>query len=203
MNYLAHLLLAGNGEEWRLGAYLGDHVRGRGWQSYPRQTGLAILHHRFIDSQTDRHPAFVHARSLLQPRFRRFAGIILDVFFDHFIARDWDRYGVGDHQEFADQCYRLLYRYHDQLPASLNRFAAYQQRHNLLVQYREPEVISETLKGIAERFTRPVILADAGDELSRCGQQLRPAFDELYTDLIRLAADEKDRLLKSTGDACP
>ncbi|MEJ2383825.1 MAG: DUF479 domain-containing protein, partial [Xanthomonadales bacterium] len=93
MNFLAHLFLAGDEEALRLGALLGDFVRGReALAAYPEPVREGIRMHRHIDAFIDTLPDFERLRSGFEPPFRRYAGIIIDLGLDHELARRWPEY---------------------------------------------------------------------------------------------------------------
>jgi len=154
MNYLAHAWLSGPDPDWRLGGFLGDHVRGRDWEGYPSAVAEGILLHRRVDAFVDAHPAMARARRRLQPPFRRYAGILIDVYFDHLLARRWSRLAGGSLRRFADEQYLLLRTAAPGLPDSLNRFARHMERHDLLMNYRDPLTLERALAGIGSRLSR-------------------------------------------------
>src|SRR5690606_2793910 len=121
MNYLAHAWLARHGDDAILGALLGDFVHGQATlPDWPPVVRAEIVRHRRIDRYTDDHPAVVAARALFGG-LRRYAGIVLDVYFDHRLARDWTRWNhalAGDVplEDFTARVYRVLARHRDALP---------------------------------------------------------------------------------------
>lgn len=197
MNYLAHVLLAGPEEGWRLGAYLGDHVRGRDWMAWPDPVDKAILQHRRIDRATDRHPAFLASKALLRPTLRRYAGIVLDMVFDHLIARHFSDYSPLDHTHLAEQCYALLERHMPQLPRSLQRFARYQKQHQLLTRYAQVDVLKQSVQGVSQRLKRPVDLLPGVDDLL-AEPQVATHCRALFDDLTRVAHLERQRLIAAS-----
>lgn len=194
MNYLAHALLAGPDPQWVLGSYLGDHVRGDRWREYPRGVGLGIVLHRKIDVYTDAHPAFLRSRRRLDAPFRRYAGIIVDVLFDHFLSRDFKRLSGHDLPLFACTCYATLDVHQHLLPDSLRRFARYQRRYNLLVNYAHRDTLQRVFEGIAGRMRRPGPLSRAVSQLDRHEAALKTDFLTLFDDLRRFARDRRSRL---------
>ena len=92
MNYLGHLYVAGDDPELQLGGLLGDFVRGRDLSAFPEGVARGISLHRSIDAYTDRHPAFRSACEALPAEYRRFSRILIDVYFGHLLARDWQRH---------------------------------------------------------------------------------------------------------------
>ncbi len=194
MNYLAHALLSGPDPGWRLGGFLGDHVRGGDWCSYPPAVAAGILLHRRIDSYTDRHPAFGASRARLTPTLRRYGGIVVDVYYDHFLAREFDRWSDVALPTFAQGCYELLRAHRQMLPRSLKRFARHLEAEDLLVNYRRRAALGPVFAGIAGRLSRPGPVASAAAELEHAGSELAADFGRLFPDLIRFAAAERRRL---------
>jgi acyl carrier protein phosphodiesterase len=111
MNYLAHLYLSADSSEALVGGLLGDFVKGRLVPGrYPPRVLAAIALHRRIDGFVDRHPVTLSSRARFGPGFRRYAGILLDLFHDHFLARDWDAHAAEPLAAFADRAYRAFTR---------------------------------------------------------------------------------------------
>jgi acyl carrier protein phosphodiesterase len=156
MNYLAHLILAGDDEGLRLGALLGDFVRGRqALAGYPPQVARGILLHRHIDASTDAMPAVGALRAWFPAPFRRYGGIIIDLAFDHELTKRWGRYSNLTIEAFDREVRALLARHDGMVPDRLRRFMAYADRRGLFAAYRDPEEIIYSLKGIGRRLSRP------------------------------------------------
>ena len=188
MNFLAHLQLAGNDENLRLGALLGDFVRGRSaLEHYPAALTSGILLHRHIDSFTDRLPSIADLRSGFRPPFRRYAGIIIDLGFDHILARRWEQYSDTTLDEFDAGVRRLLSRHRALVPPGLERFMAYADTRGLFAAYRDRDEILHSLKGIGGRLSRPNPLHRAGevwDEFeARLCECFEPAFGAIQSEV--------------------
>ncbi|MBD8898599.1 ACP phosphodiesterase [Rhodanobacter sp. DHG33] len=154
MNHLAHLLLAGDDEALRLGGLLGDFVHGAPDPALPPRVALGIRLHRAIDVHTDSHPEVVVARARFEPPYRRYAGIALDLWFDHCLARDFARWSTLPLATFSDAARELLWRHDAQLPPALRRFRAYMDAHDLPAGYARREEIGRALEGVAGRLRR-------------------------------------------------
>lgn len=154
MNHLAHALLAGRDDGLRLGGVLGDFVRGRPDPQLPPGVRTGIALHRAIDSYTDRHPEVVAARALFEPPYRRYAGIALDMWFDHCLARDFTRWSSQPLAPFSRELRNLLARQQALLPPAAHRFAAYMQANDLPAAYADPQVLARALAGIGQRLQR-------------------------------------------------
>jgi acyl carrier protein phosphodiesterase len=186
MNYLAHAWLARHSDDAILGALLGDFVFGQAAPAdWPDAVRGEILVHRRVDRYTDSHPDVVSARALFPDGLRRYAGIVLDVHFDHLLARDWPRWDGGSLDDFTARVYRVLRERHDGLPARLKAIAPNMQRNDWLGSYRQRASVDGAVRGIATRLSRH------GERLVECLPLLRAheagidaAFERFFPDLI-------------------
>lgn len=196
MNHLAHLVLAGPDEGLRLGAVLGDHVKGRllpeRWPAeWPLDWRRGIELHRFIDSRCDRHPAVQSLLGELESPWRRYGGIILDVLFDHMLDRHWDRFGPMPIEIFAAEVDGLLGRYRPLLPHRVQRFAVWASARQLWRGYGNTGLLEEIFSLIAQRHARPSPLARGLEILQHRDEQIEAVFFELFGDLSGQVAEWK------------
>lgn len=182
MNYLAHLHLGGQRPGQLLGSLYGDFVKGRLQGQFAPEIEGAIQLHRSIDVFTDRHPLVDVALSRFSLTRRRYAGIVLDVFFDHCLARDWAMYADRPLALFTSDVYRVLSS-ERQLPGRLAQIAPHMVANDWLGSYREFEVLEQVLRGISRRLTRPEELAAAMQELRRLYEPLSEDFRLFYPQL--------------------
>jgi len=182
MNYLAHLHLGGQRPGQLLGSLYGDFVKGRLQGQFAPDIEGAIQLHRSIDVFTDRHPLVDIALSRFSLTRRRYAGIVLDVFFDHCLARDWALYADRPLALFTSDVYRVLSS-ERQLPGRLAQIAPHMVANDWLGSYREFEVLEQVLHGISRRLTRPEELAAAMQELRRLYEPLSEDFRLFYPQL--------------------
>jgi acyl carrier protein phosphodiesterase len=182
MNYLAHLHLGGQRPGQLLGSLYGDFVKGRLQGQFDPEVEAAIALHRRIDVFTDRHPLVDIALGRFSETRRRYAGIVLDVFFDHCLARDWTLYADRPLEQFTADVYHLLSR-ERQLPERLAKIAPHMVANDWLGSYREFEVLEQVLRGISRRLTRPEELAGAMAELRRLYEPLSEDFSLFYPQL--------------------
>lgn len=189
MNHLAHALLAGNDEALRLGGMLGDFVRGAPEADWPAGVAAGIRLHRAIDAYTDAHPQVLAAKARLEPPFRRYAGILLDVWFDHLLARDFDRWSSTPLDAFSGGLRQLLVDHRASLPPGLARFLAYMQVNDLPATYARPEVVGRALAGIGQRLRRDNPLADALPVLQANAPVLAGHFEAFFPDLLDFSRD--------------
>ncbi|EJM61119.1 acyl carrier protein phosphodiesterase [Pseudomonas sp. GM48] len=186
MNYLAHLHLGGQRPGQLLGSLYGDFVKGRLQGQFAAEIEGAIQLHRSIDVFTDRHPQVDIALSRFSLTRRRYAGIVLDVFFDHCLARDWTLYADRPLALFTSDVYRVLSS-EQQLPERLAKIAPHMVANDWLGSYQEFEVLEQVLRGISRRLTRPEELAAAMQELRRLYEPLSEDFRLFYPQLQAFA----------------
>ncbi|MCP2022959.1 ACP phosphodiesterase [Pseudomonas laurylsulfatiphila] len=182
MNYLAHLHLGGQRPGQLLGSLYGDFVKGRLQGQFAPDIEGAIQLHRSIDVFTDRHPLVDVALSRFSLTRRRYAGIVLDVFFDHCLARDWRLYADRPLELFTSDVYRVLSS-ERQLPERLAKIAPHMVANDWLGSYQEFEVLEQVLRGISRRLTRPEELAAAMQELRQLYEPLSEDFRLFYPQL--------------------
>lgn len=183
MNYLAHLLLSENSPESRLGNLLGDFVKTDALAPFPLPIQRGVLLHQKIDSFTDTHAIFQQSRQRISLERRRFAGILIDIFYDHFLAVHWSTYAGVPLDEFAQSVYATLIQYQDILPDTLQQIAPHMIQHNWLVSYGSISGIQSALERVAKRLKRTNDLASAVTELETHYQQLEEDFLSFFPEL--------------------
>lgn len=189
MNWLAHLRLAPEAPLLRLGNLCGDFVRGVDLSTLPADLQRGIHQHRAIDRFVDGHPLVRRARGRLPAPFRRLSGVLVDVFFDHFLARDWAIHGDGSTlREFADGSYELLQRHVAVLPPRLSRAVPAMRREDWLASYAELAGIDAILQRMARRLSRPTGLELGGELLRADYTALGLDFAEFWPVLVAAAA---------------
>lgn len=162
MNYLAHLYLAAADDEWQLGAWLGDFVRGdAAGLPWSARVVAGVQHHRALDTWTDAHPLMQQARERAPQALRRYMGIVWDLFLDAWLCARWQQFSTAPLPLFAEQALALLQRHHPTLPQRLQDFAHYARHYQVLGRYHEAAVMDRVLHGVAGRLSRPGPLAQA------------------------------------------
>lgn len=186
MNYLAHLFLADDDDDSLLGALMGDFVKGPVGTEFSPRMRRAILQHRHIDSFTDQHPVVRQSKQRVSPRFRRYAPILIDMFYDHFLALFWRQYTEQSLPAFSARVYRLLNdRQHD-LPDRMLRPMHYLAHYDLLGSYQHRDGIGRALQGIESRLRRPSDLGTAIQELDANFTGLSEDFQQFFPELISM-----------------
>lgn len=192
MNHLAHFWLAGEDPIERLGVAMGDFWRGKVPDHWPTALREGVLWHRRVDALTDQHDAVVAARNRFEPPFRRYAGILLDVWFDHVLAREFEYVAGVDLEQFNRGVVADLQQAQHALagqidwPVHFPRFLAWLAQERVLPKYRDPTMIERTLAGLARRLSRENPMASAFPVLQARDDELRP----LAIDVLRGLAQQ-------------
>lgn len=184
MNYLAHLYLSDDDADSLVGSLMGDFVKGRIDDGLPARVRDGVWLHRRVDSFTDAHPVVRRSKARIQPEFRRYAGILVDMFYDHFLARQWPDYASQPLEHFSRHVYRVFTDQQHTFPSRMQHSMAYMVKNNLLVSYREVAGIAHALAGIEGRLKRPSGLRHAATELHGNYADLFYDFSEFFPELI-------------------
>jgi len=195
MNHLAHVVLAGPDEGFRIGAFLGDHVKGReALTRLPQSWAAGVELHRRIDSLTDAHPTVLRLLERLDSPWRRYGGVICDVLFDHMLTRYWARFGPTDLECFGRQIDQCLARHRSELPPRLVRFSLWAKERGLWQRYGERAMLEEIFTLLARRHGRHSPLAEGVRLLDEHESAIEQEFLQLFPELLARAAAERERL---------
>ena len=187
MNHLAHALLSGANDGLRLGGLMGDFVRGGIDPALPESVRQGIALHRAIDVFTDSHDEVRALRTLFEPPYRRYAGILIDIWFDHLLACGFGSWSDIPLIRFSDDVVLLLDRHDDLLPDPLRGFRGYLKAHGLPAAYADRRMIGEVLAAVGTRLKRANPLAQGMLEISRLEAELDSSFAAFFPQLIEFA----------------
>ncbi|MDX1605838.1 MAG: acyl carrier protein phosphodiesterase, partial [Candidatus Competibacterales bacterium] len=140
--------------------------------------------HRRIDRYTDAHPLFRRSRQRLHPDYRRYGGILIDLFYDHLLAVQWEHHHPQTLDAFVSDIHRLLRARWDELPPRMQHSMRYLLAHDLLRSYRHRSGVATALRGLERRLSRPSNLGMAIEELDRHGREFEADFTLFFPDLI-------------------
>ncbi len=187
MNYLAHLYLADTSDEFLIGSFLGDFVKGSIGDQYNQGISTGIKFHRKVDIFADTHEKSVASRNLFSREKRRFAGIILDICYDHFLSKHWSKYSDTALPEFIAHVYDLLQKYQDIFPQRLKSFLPRLISQNWLGTYLTLKGVEITLNRIAKRISRKNSLEGSVSEIRSNYADLETNFLAFFPDLVAFA----------------
>ena len=151
MNFLAHIYLSGDNDLIKIGNFMADGIRGKHFEHLPEAVQKGIKLHRGIDTFTDAHPVFRESTKRLHERYHHYAGVIVDVFYDHFLAKNWNKYSDEGLSDFAQNFYQSLHGNYEILTDRTKNMLPYMEQYNWLVSYQTVEGIERILTQMDHR----------------------------------------------------
>lgn len=200
LNYLAHLCLADGSPDSIAGNFLGDFVKGRPEDRFPAAVVRGIRLHRAIDSFTDAHPLVRRAVDRIDPARRRYAGIAIDMAFDHFLARVWAERDPTGFFAARQHAYAVLRARHDEFPERLRAILPRLTDDDWLGSYAQFDAIAHALERMSLRLRRPNALATTADDIERHYDALEADFHAYWPEARAFAAAEQRRLARILPD---
>lgn len=183
MNYLAHLYLSGPSDGIRLGNFIGDYVKGNRFSRYPPEIRKGILLHRQIDSFMDEHPLSHTSAELFRARYTRFSRVIIDVVYDHYLAKNWDKYSDQSLHDFVNEVHKLFITNYFILPPQVRQFLPFLIRSRRMENYQHLSGIEKTLKIMANHTVLPDHSAWAVEQIVKNDRQLQEQFTGFFEDI--------------------
>lgn len=193
MNFLAHALLSGDAEADRVGGLMGDFIKGPLPAGLPPDLVSGVALHRAIDSFADRHPAFVASRARISPARRRVSGVLVDIFYDHLLARDWTDHGPGSLDDYAARLYASLQARSCLLPEKAREIAELMCRDDWLVSYRNVAAVGRVIDRMAVyRLRRANPLGGGIEEFLADAAGFEADFRAFLPDAVAFASDWRE-----------
>ena len=191
MNYLAHLYLADHTHTSVAGSVLGDAVKGRLRGEYPAAIELGIHLHRRIDSFTDSHSLVLAACAQFEPPYRRYAGILLDIYFDFLLTQQWASFHHEPLSVFATRISAKIWKQWPHPPLTHSRLSGFP---DVLLSYGREDGVRTALRRVSERASRANPMVDALPLLQSKHDVLEQTFNEFFPDLIEFVEREAAEL---------
>ena len=189
MNFLAHALLAGESPALVVGGVVGDWIKGPLPAGLPEDLARGVALHRAIDSFAETHPAFCASRARMSPARRRYAGVLVDIFYDHLLARDWARYRGDGLGSYCALVYRQIADRRHHLPDSSHRALDLMAAEDWLQSYGGLEGIADVLARMARRARQPNPLAGGEADFVAAAEGFEGDFRDWLPDAQRFVAD--------------
>ena len=181
MNFLAHAHLSGDNEKLLIGNFIADFVKGKAALGrYEGEIRRGIMLHRAIDAFTDTHPTVALSKNRLRQKYRHYSGVIVDVFYDHFLAKNWHLFHDESLENFADKVYAIVDNHIDIVPARVQDFFPYMKRGNWLLSYRQPEGIGRALTGMSRRTPYDSKMDESLNDLIRYYDEFEDEFKKFF-----------------------
>jgi acyl carrier protein phosphodiesterase len=196
MNFLAHLHLSGSDDQVMIGNFIGDHIKGDNFsippsgnhlhqkeQLYNKGVIKGIKLHRLIDAFTDSHPLVHESKKRLRPHFHKYSPVIVDVFYDHFLAKNWNKYHPEPLQKYVDYVYSLLKQNENILPEKTKKLVPYMIQHNWLKGYSTLEGINRALTRMSRRAKFDSKMDQAATFLEKDYELYQKEFEQFFPEL--------------------
>ncbi len=183
MNYLAHLYLSGNDEELLLGNFIADAVKGKKAALYSPGITRGIYLHRLIDAYTDTHPVVADSKIRLREKYKKYATVIVDLYYDHFLANQFERFADESLANYSQRAYSLINHHLPNLPERVQYFFPYMMEQNWLLEYAKIDGISRALTGLSRRTSFVSGMETAGEELALNYSLYQQEFDAFFPEL--------------------
>ena len=190
MNFLAHIYLSGDSDDIMIGNFIGDFVKGKKYLGYPEHIGKGIILHRKIDSFTDRHPITKKCKSYINPMYNKYSGIVVDIFYDHFLATNWKYYSSVPLKDFVVQKYTILSAYEYFFPEEVKTFFPYFLETNWLYAYSTFDGLGTVLQNMSNRTSLPDFSSYAIKILKENYDDLGKHFFSFFKDIISFVETE-------------
>ena len=190
MNFLAHIYLSDENEYIKIGNFIADAIIGNKYKHLPKEIQTGILLHRQIDSFTDAHKIVRLSKRRLHARYNHYDGVIIDILYDHFLAKNWLHYSAIPLKIYTENFYQLLTENYDLLPIKTKHLMPYMIRDNWLLSYATIEGIAKVLEGMNKRTKNKSQMHLAVEDLQLYYTDFENDFTEFFGQLIQFTAKE-------------
>jgi len=194
MNYLAHALLSGGNSSILKGNMMGDAIKGYKFLDiYSKPVCDGIILHRFIDEYMDTHPLTKSGKKRIWHNYRHYAGVVMDMYYDHLLAKNWHRYSDLELQVFADNIYAILSSDWQLYPEETQQMFRHMIDHNWLGNYISIDGIDRAFKGMSRR-TKFV------SNMEKAVADLYLYYDDFEAEFLSFFDDISDKCAQKVND---
>ena len=196
MNFLAHAFLSGDDDNVLIGNFIADAVKGNNIDKFSEDIHKGILLHREIDKYTDHHPVFIQSRNRIEEEYGRYSGVVIDIYYDHFLAKNWEQYSNTDLSEFALKVYGLMLANYSILPPKSRRILPFMIIHNWLVGYSRFKDLQWVFNGMSRRSKKYNSgMEKAVESLKNDYENFENDFQKFFPEMIEAAVGFRAKLL--------
>lgn len=196
MNFLAHLYLSGDSDELRIGNFIGDFVKGNAIEDYPYKIRQGLVLHRRIDDFTDHNDIYNSSREKLRPVYGRYAGVVTDIVYDHFLAANWNEFSSISYEKYVREIYVMFVANYNTLPSKVKRILPLFILSNWLAAYKTVDGIGRVLSRMSVRTSLPDFTAEGmkilDDNYLSIGSEFKRFMPEVSA-FVGGVMDEHDR----------
>jgi acyl carrier protein phosphodiesterase len=190
MNFLAHIYLSGENDLIKIGNFMADGIRGKDFSYFPKDVQKGIYLHRAIDTFTDAHPIFRQGTKRLHEQYHHYAGVVMDVYYDHFLAKNWKTYSSENLEDYAARFYATLEDNYTLLTDRAKQVLPLMKADNWLMRYATVTGISQTLTNMDRRTGGESKMASAKNELITYYREYENEFTEFFEELRSMATQK-------------
>jgi acyl carrier protein phosphodiesterase len=190
MNFLAHIYLSGNNDLIKIGNFMADGIRGNDYMKFSDDIKKGILLHRYIDTFTDAHPIYRKSKHRLHEKYGHYSGVIMDILYDHFLAKNWSKYSNEKLEDYADNFYKSLQENYNALTEKTKGMMPYMIARNWLVSYATIAGIEMILFQMDYRTKHRAHMQEAIVELEEFYVEIEEEFTLFFNELIIFAKEK-------------
>ena len=183
MNFLAHIYLSGDADLIKIGNFMADGIHGKNFDFFPIDIQKGILLHRAIDTFTDSHPIFRQSTKRLHSNYHHYAGIIVDIFYDHFLAKNWSTYSDEKLDDYILRFYQSLQDNFEVLTEKTQKMMPYLITQNWLLRYQTIDGIELILEKMDHRINRNSTMRLSVAELTQFYLEFEYEFTTFFEEL--------------------
>lgn len=183
MNFLAHLYLSPENEHFQLGNFVADAIKGKNTAILSKPFADGVNMHHQIDAFTDHHPLNTVLRKHLRQYFHKYSGVVLDIYYDHFLALHWEQYADIKLENYVSEVYLMCLRNYDQLPLKTRYIMPYMISGNWLYNYANYRGLYNVFEGMARRTTFESGMQNSVDVLKKEYQMIQTGFEAFFPEL--------------------
>lgn len=184
MNFLAHIYLSNENEHIKIGNFIADAIKGNNYKHLPEEIQKGIILHREIDSFTDANEIVRKSKRRLHERYRHYDGVIIDILYDHYLAKNWANYSQTTLKEYTQDFYIILTNNYDLLPEKTKHLMPYMIQDDWLYNYSNLDGIERVLQGMNRRTKNKSQMHLAIEDLKINYTSFENDFEEFFNQLI-------------------
>ncbi len=190
MNFLAHIYLSGEDDRITIGNFIADKIHGKTYKKYPIDIQKGILLHREIDTFTDAHPIVRQSTKRLHINYGHYSSVIVDILYDHFLAKNWKAYSTIPLKDFTVSFYNLLEESYEILPLRIKNLMPFMIADNWLLNYSKIEGVQQVLDGMNRRTKYKSKMNEATKELKIHYNEFEEEFTLFFDELITFSKNK-------------
>jgi len=197
MNYLAHIYLSGENEVVTIGNFIADGIKGKDYKKYSKDIQTGILLHRQIDTYTDTHKTVRKSTKRLHEKYSHYSGVIVDILYDHFLAKNWSTYSDIPLEDYTENFYDSLEEHYEILPTRIQKMMPYLVTDNWLLSYASIKGIARVLNGMNRRIKNISNMNEAVNELEEFYDEFEDEFTIFFEDLMTFSKEKLTEISKN------